>query len=305
MVKGTGICPYAAWLRKRLQTLYAKTTLAELKTAYEIETGNKITLRGARATFRRLAGSHAVRHEQLYWYPIESKGTSDYGKVHKGTSQPIHSSHRYRFSISYSGQQPKDGIIRPWGRNRKQLQVEYKLGQDMRLQVFSKRIIVMLANPKGTTTREQLIEARKLAYLSILGFAKERNLALGEDFEKKLGTHHVLEPEELNRPFKGLGPYAKEIEARTGSLVLGDGSHEGMEHQGGGTSRTKGELAAENFEWLLWQFRGEFSEDRHTREEYLGAIRAYTEQIKLHLEVEQRTLHTLERIGEAMERLGR
>lgn len=169
----------------------------------------------------------------------------------------------------------------------------------MRLQVFSKRIIVMLANPKGKTTREQLIEARKLAYLSILQFAKERNLALGQDFEKKLGTHHVLELEQANKAFQTVcGPYAEQIEARTGSLVLGDSSHPGkMEHQGGGTSTIPGTAAAENFEWLLWHFRREWSGTA-------GYMHEYNENLRLHLEVMKGILKATEELRDAIRKGG-
>lgn len=274
------------WLKVRLAKTNEKIPLSELRASFENETKIKLTQRAYEIGLKIIGKEQVIRHEQLYWYPkhlSENKRTSHRLVRMVGVntnSQPIHSSHRYRFSITYKGVQPKDGLVRAWGRTRKQIQVEYNFGKDMKLQVFSKRIIVMLANPEGTTTQEQQIEARKSAFLAILGFCKERKLELEGNLEKKLGTHHVLEFEPANKAFQNaVGQYAKEIEQRTGSLVFGDSSHNNqMEHQGGGTSLTQGQQAALSFEWLLWKFPQQFAQ-------FSGGMEDYNKNLKLHIEV--------------------
>jgi hypothetical protein len=298
------------WLRIRLAKTNELTPLSNLKKAYEDETGIKLTNRAYEIGLKVVGKGQIRRNEQLYWFPkhlSEGKRTSrrmvrmvgGNANSHNQSNELIHSSHRYRFSIAYIGVQPRDGKIRPWGRNKQMLQVEYDYEPGMRLQVFSKRIIVMLANPEGITTQEQQIEARRLSYLTILAFCKERKLELEGNLEKKLGTHHVLELEQANTTIQeSLGKFEKEIEARTGSLIMGDSSHiNKLEHQGGGESLTQGQQAALGFEWLLWKFPQQFGQLTE------GMMGEYNKNLKLHIEIMQDIKITLKEMRDTMKKV--
>ncbi len=299
MVKEWSKVRYALWLKNHLVKLKFKTSSSELKESYERETKQKITKQAAARTLRNIAGSQVRRFEQLYWLPYEKNEPSRNGIVSIEPSQPLHSSHNYRFSIAYRGEQPKDGLVRAWGRNRSQIQVEYIFKDGMKLQVFKNRIIIMLHNPKGETTIDQLREARNLAFFTIMNFCKERNLYIpeGEYLEKKIYSHHVLESEKINKTIQtAIGQYAPEIEKRTGSLIYGDNTHRNkIEHEGGGTSNLKGEDAAKKFEYLLWQFPEQFAH-------LAGALKDYNENLKLHLDVQRAQLTTMQELEKLIKR---
>jgi len=247
-----------------------KTTLSELKAAYEKETGQKITPQAAARTLRRVGGSRVKRFEQLYWCPYEKNEPSANGIPPIEPSPPMHSSHRYRFSIAYEGKQPTDGIRKPWGRTRKQEQVIFNFGANLKVVAFSRHLRIFLSSPKGETTQEQGIAARKEAYLAIMGFAKEHNIKLLGDLEQKLWSHHVLELGNRNLKTRENNPNGVILDAFDGAEkelaeIVGSGednSHRGkLEHFNISKNyRATPKERAENFEWLLAGFRRQYEE---------------------------------------------
>jgi hypothetical protein len=263
---------YPNWLKLRLEATNEPISSQELVKEYEIKTGRNISKQSATEALRKVGFGSLERRERLYWYPIEKKsGKSDWLGSKSGTPpMQTHTSHNYRFAIGYRGNQPKDGKIRPWGRTRSQYQVEYQLGKDAKLQIFKNRIVIMLSNPKGETTQEQLIEARKLALGSIIGFCKERRLTIdGEALEKTVNSHHVLEIGNADTPrtstnlngylFDTTRSFSQELFDIVGSRF--DNSHPGrLEHDNISKNyAATPEQRAKNTEWLLAGFRDDFA----------------------------------------------
>ena len=254
------------------QTVLRSCPIKELKLAYEVKTGAKRSGEAWRKAVKRLEREGIAtieRHEQLYMVRVRGKANFYNGKGHKPTQTPIHSSHNYRFSIEYKGEQPRDGLVRAWGRSRKQFQVEYRSKEDLTLQVFKRRIIVMLHNPKGISAQEQVIEARKQAFNTILSFAKERALELPGFLESTINPHFVLEEGDARkeRTPTNLNGYIRdaiqgceaEIEEIVGSMF--DDSHKGRFEHFNTTANYKAtpKEKAESMEWLLAGFRKDFA----------------------------------------------
>lgn len=290
---------FSEWVEKNLAR---KTPLSELIKAYEKTFSIRRSLRSYQRDIRKAPGVRIERREQIYASPTK---ISDIKTMVSPQNDKLHSAHNLRFSIGYKGAQPTDGEVKLWGRYRSGIQVIYELAPGLRLTAFSRRLLVVLRNPEGNTTSEQLIEARKEAYISVLRFAKARRLALDGSISKILGSHHVLENPKLNEEIQAqIGKYAEAIEARTGTLVNGDSSHPGkMEHQGGGASQLAGDKAALGFEYLLWNFPGDFARLAHLNAETSKQQAVYAENIKLHLQTEAETKAAIQELRDYIREL--
>lgn len=304
---------YPSWLRARLKQTNEKISSQELAKEYEIETGKRISRQSAANALRNIDFGSIKRREKLYWSPYEKKEGKKYCTGPKEASSPIHSSHNYRFSTTYKGSQPLDGKILAFGNPRakvRQVQVWFEFRQPNELKriiAFKNRLVVMLANPKGETTQEQVIEARSLAFKAIKAFANERKLELGPEFDKLINSHHVLELGNAQSPrtSTNLNGYIKdaitgmekEIFENVGSRF--DGSHPGrFEHEN--ISRNYSctpEQRAKNTEWLLARFREDFG--------LLCALNAdYAKNHASHLRLIANIDKTLEELRDAIRKMG-
>jgi hypothetical protein len=273
---------YPTWLRRRLKKEMDIIPLAQLINEYEKKTHRKLSPSGYVKTFKRIAKNHYFRKEQLYWSPTEVSMSGCIGQaLHRyqsdihNQSNRTHSSHNYRFSIAYAGEQPLDGQVLAFGNPKskvRQVQVWFEFRQPnalKRIIAFKNRLVIMLAGPKGETTQEQIIEARSQSYKAIATFAKKRNLVLGKEFEKTLVSHHVLELGNADAPrtSTNLNGYIKDAIAEAEKEVYDivgsrfDSSHRGrLEHDNISKNYAcTPEQRAKNMEWLLAAFREDFS----------------------------------------------
>ena len=208
----------------------------------------------------------------------------------------IHSAHKLKFSISYSGAQPtKEATeVKPFGRYGTAKQVIYKY-KNITIVAFKKKLNVWIHNPKGKLTTNQIINARRDAYLSVLAFSKEHRLTLGVDLSSVLRSHHVVEHEALNESLKPiLEAYPKEIEERIGSKIC-QTSHKGkIEHEGASKELT-GAVVSKNLEYLVTQFPSDFA----TLAQANGEFR---ENLLTHLEVMREISRTMKDIRDGLKR---
>jgi hypothetical protein len=215
-------------------------------------------------------------------------------------TKPIHSAHKIRISIPYQGIQPLKTAtyIKPFGRYKTAKQGIFKF-KGYTIVTFKNKLNTWVHYPKGTTTKEQIQEARKVALMRLIGFVREHNLKLQGPLSNILHSHHVIEESELNEALKPLfREYETEIKKRIGSKICKT-SHKGkIEHEGKlrPDRVVAGHKVAEGLEYLTLDFKDEFQEDRTTRAEWNQNLRDYSKQIKKHLQVLEEMNKTLKQI---------
>lgn len=210
--------------------------------------------------------------------------------------KPIHSAHKIKFSVVYQGKQPMDGIVKPFGRTKKQYQVVYRPSRYITITAFKNRLTVWVHHPPGTRTEHQIIKAKGLGYAALARFAKEKTLKLVDPLSKVLYSHHVVEARPVNQAFRPvLDQYPEEIAAQIGSKVC-QTSHKGkIEHEGIARPdrRVMGDKVAAGMEYLILDFQKDFKEFKTTNKAYNESIRLYDEQIRKHLAAIQELRDTM------------
>lgn len=209
----------------------------------------------------------------------------------------VHKAHRLKFSIDFKGAQPFRGaaIIKPFGRYKTAKQAIFKLG-NITITAFKRKLNVWVHNPPGQLTQHQIINAREKAYLTLLNFAKEHQIALEGDLSQVLRSHHVVEHETVN---EGLKPvfeaHPKELEERIGSKICKT-SHKGKIEHEGVSSELTGAIVARNAEYLFTRFPSDFSLVAQS----LSGFGEYNRNIQLHLGVLRKMSDTLDKIQEKL-----
>lgn len=297
--------PFSSYL---LGCLKEKTALSAIIAEYE-KNGVKLTRRAYQKAARRLEREGRIqlrRFEQLYAFPAdvkrtdekeEEKGAFDVRPMNSANmgieANHVHSTHRILLSMPYSGQQPREGgEERRFGRYGTALQVVFRQG-DFTINAFRKRLNIWVHKPQGARTQEQLLEAKVMGYRALRSFAQAHNIVLEGYLEKILFSHHVVESDALNEALKPLFKlYGEDIQARIGSKICPT-SHPGkIEHEGKARPDriVRGDQVAKGLEYLTLDFQNSFEQFKDE------ALKPLTEQLKLHLTVEQRTLEALDAI---------
>ena len=206
----------------------------------------------------------------------------------------IHTAHRLKFSIEYTGKQPFRGAteVKPFGRYGTARQNVFKLGR-ITIVAFKHKLNVWVHRPSGKLTRNQEINAKRDAYLSLLAFTEAHSIKIKGDLSAVLRSHHVVKDKGLNEALKPIiEAHPEEIEARIGSKVC-KSSHPGkVEHEGVSKELT-GAHVAKNLEYLVTLFPSQFGEMAQAQAEY-------NKNIKLHLGVLREMEITLKEIRAAL-----
>jgi hypothetical protein len=287
-----------------MANLKIKTGLKDMVMQYEA-IGQKRTRRAYEYAVRKLEADGKIkvaRYEQLYIFPIsmDSKNIrSDTIENEATTIERAHSTHRTLLSMPYTGTQPEAGAtrIKPFGRYGTARQIIFKQG-DLTIVAYRKKLNVWVHKPPGTRTAEQLLEAKVIGYRALVAFARTHSLALEGYLNRVLFSHHVIENEALNAAMKDLLTAYPEIEARIGSKVC-ETSHKGkVEHEGKARPDRviRGDMVARGLEYITLDFPEQYAD-------FCRLIPEYHAQLKLHLEVEARTLDTLNKQNEALKEL--
>jgi len=302
-------------------TIKRKTALNEAITTYEKAGFKPLSHVGYWKHARKLIARgklYAVKHEQLFLLPSMDSEKINLTTIEQRTGERLtttiephrreinqatietkaHSTHRILLSMPYAGTQPEaGGIIKPFGRYGTARQVIYKEG-DITIVVYRKKLNVWVHRPKGTRTQEQLIEAKVMGYRALVAFARRHTLTLEGYLNRVLYSHHVVENEALNAAMKDLLTAYPEIQARIGSKICNT-SHKGkVEHEGRARPDRiiRGDQVARGLEYITLDFPEQYAD-------FCKLIPEYHAQLKLHLEVEARTLDTLNKQNEALREL--
>lgn len=217
--------------------------------------------------------------------------------VNKDHRNLIHSTHRLKFSIEYQGEQPFRGAteVKPFGRYGTARQSVFKLGR-ITIVAFKHKLNVWVHRPAGKLIRNQIINARRDAYLSLLNFAETHRIAIKGDLSQVLRSHHVVEHKQVNKDLKPIfEAYGDEIEKRTGSNICKSSHPDKIEHKGVSAEIT-GARVGENSEYLFTRFPNDFS----TVVKSLEGFEEYNRNIKLHLGVLREMAITLKKIQKAL-----
>lgn len=256
-----------------LKTVKKRMPISEIINLYAV----KHTKKPSRRTFQRAVAELVKQkklnkecHEQLWLSPMNPTSEPMSKPMHGRKLTPphhrIHSSHKIKLSMPYSGQQPQEDAteVRPFGRYKTAVQSIYKkyLGQSITIVAFKDKLNVWFHFPKGVRTTEQMINAKKESYLALMEFAKEHNLKLDGYLDKVIQSHHVVEDMPTNAILKPLfKEYGKEIKERIGSAICqtshpGKIEHEGVKRLDGVI--VKGEKIANGLEYLCYDFPEHF-----------------------------------------------
>jgi hypothetical protein len=297
---GTVILPFSSFLMANLNT---KTGLKEMAAMYEA-TGVKLTPRGYRKAARKLAKQGKItieRYEQLYLFPYGSPTDENGTGSMNGLKITIegnrtHSTHRTLLSMPYQGAQPTIGAtyVKPFGRYGTARQAVYRSG-NITIIAYQKKLNVWVHKPPGVRTGEQLIEAKVQGYRALRSFAQAHTLTLEGYLNRVLFSHHVVENDALNAAIKELIAAYPQIEARLGSKVC-ETSHKGrVEHEGKARADRiiRGDQVAAGLEYLTIDYPNQFAD-------FMKLVPDYHAQLKLHLEVEARTLDAIKELTKAI-----
>jgi hypothetical protein len=285
-----------------MANLKMKTGLKDMVMQYEA-IGQKRTRRAYEYAVRKLEADGKIkvaRYEQLYIFPISMDSENIRSANHRNEATTIeakaHSTHRILLSMPYTGTQPEAGAtrIKPFGRYGTARQIIFKQG-DLTIVAYRKKLNVWVHKPKGTRTAEQLLEAKVAGYRALVAFARRHTLTLEGYLNRVLFSHHVIENEALNAAMKDLLTAYPEIEARMGSKVCNT-SHKGkVEHEGKARPDRviRGDMVARGLEYITLDFPEQYAD-------FCKLIPEYHAQLKLHLEVEARTLEAIKELTKAI-----
>lgn len=281
-----------------VQEVRAKTPLKEAIAKYEA-TNRKLTRRAYTKAVRKLQAEGKIqvaRYEQLYLFPMGLASMNSLN-ITKERNR-AHSTHRILLSMPYTGKQPEEGAtyVKPFGRYGTAKQTVYR-NDNITITAYRKKLNVWVHKPQGERTNEQLIEAKLSGYKALVAFAQRHSLTLEGYLNRVLFSHHVVENEPLNAALKELIAGYPEIEARLGSKVC-ETSHKGkVEHEGKKREDriVRGDMVARGLEYLTLDFPEQYAD-------FCKLIPEYHEQLRLHLEVEARTLEAIKELTEAIKK---
>lgn len=277
-------------------------TFKELAQEYREETGKKTGRRTLQKQLKTLPEHIQIERKDQLWISYRTNvGGNDLSmqpnkmgilKHRNKGANLIHSSHKWRFSIKYQGQQPLKGAnqVNLFGRYKtaKQAFFYYK---DITVVAFKKKLNVWIHRPSGKFTQNQAIEAREKAYLALLQFSREHEITLEGNIKDLMLSHHVVEHPALNTALKPVfAGREEEIDAAIGSHVC-HSSHPGKIEHTGIPGRITGYQVGKNLEYLCTQFPSDFS--ILARENA-----AFRENLITHLRVMQEMSDTLKKIRE-------
>lgn len=281
-------------------------TFKELFREYEEKGNKRISHSIAYRQLKGLPGLSIERKEQLWIFydtTTDGKGfNSMYGydgqvQTYDTGSNLVHSSHRWRFTVPYSGTQPleKADQVRAFGRYRTAKQ-SYYLFKDMSIVAHRKKLNCWIHRPKGALTPNQRIEALTRARLSLNAFCTSHNLKLIGNVEEIMNSHHVVEAKPLNEALKPVfAGREEEIKEVVGSHIC-KSSHPGkIEHEGREGLNAYG--VAKNLEYLCTDFPSDFS--TLARENV-----AFRENLQTHLSVMREISSTLKEMRTLIKQIG-
>lgn len=295
-----------------MRTISRKTALSELIEEYEKETGRKLSRKAYQKPIKNLEGVRVERHEQFYILPILPSTSESEPQANQNLILPIHSlnkrtednrihsAHKLKFSMSYKGEQPIDGgTLSFFGRYRNVPRSVFRVAPNITIVSYPGRLAVWVHRPKGARTEEQVVQARKDGYIALKSFEAHNNIRLEGYPEQLIQSHHVVEDQEVNEALKPVfQEFAEDIEARIGSKIC-QTSHPGkIEHEGKKRDLArfpdiaeadkvlKGKKVAIGLERL-----SDFYDDYPALRRYM---QDYTENLKLHIKVQEAQLKTQE-----------
>ena len=202
----------------------------------------------------------------------------------KQPKKPIHTAHNISISIAYKGKQPTHGAIkiRPFGRYKTAIQAIFQETDKITIITFKNKLNIRVHKPKGTLTREQLIQAKTDAYIYARSFASKHNIELLGYLEQVISSHHVLENKHINDLLVPIfTKYEGEIYKRIGSKIC-KSSHKGKtEHEG--NDKYKGYQVANGVEQVFLDMPKLLKDISEKDKRYMTSISLYDEQIRKHL----------------------
>lgn len=273
---------FTKWLEaKQIKRL---TSISELIEEYESEYNIKHTRRSYEIAMRKAKNLNIKRYEQLYVIPLSKSETisMDSTQLESSNIEKIHEAHKLAFSIKYTGSQPSSAIFKNFGRYRTAKQYIFKIN-NITIVAFIKTLNIWVHFAKGIRTRDQIINARKEAYKTLMQFAKEKNIIIDGYLEKILLSHHVIVHNKVNDALKGtVKEYEQDIYNKIGTHVC-PSSHKGLiEHEGKmrEDKKIKGEDIASGLEYLLLNFPNDFSKVAQQQNRYDENIRAHLKAIE-------------------------
>jgi len=328
---GRNCLQYTPWqeflISKLLNNKSRKFTCKELMREYRLKTNKKTSRQTLQKQLKSLPEFiKTVRKEQLWCFydapPTKMKPSlcmaqMDHRLPPTKQRNLMHSSHRWRFSISYKGSQPIEGAdnIKPFGRYRTAHQASFSF-ENLTVITFKNKLNVWIHRPTGKLTPHQRIEAVTKARMALLQFAKERKIQLQGNVEEVMSSHHVVEQEGVNETLKPVfEAHQEEIKEVLGSHIC-QTSHPGkIEHTGNGEDVT-GFQVAKGLEKLILETptKIENLEKKNqilekTFERLEKGLVKYSENLDLHIdvqrsqkEVQSETLKTLKKMQEKMEK---
>jgi hypothetical protein len=286
-----------------LQNLKEKIQFSEMIKLFEA-TGVKMSHVAYWKNVRKLHKEGRIRlerHEELWLIPIppsESELTTNTNNSMLGRKidKRIHSTHKIKLSMPYSGEQPKEGgIEKAFGRYLTARQYIFHRGTST-IGSYKNKIVIWVRNPGGILTSEQRINAKADGYRVLREFAQEHKIALEGYLEKVDLSHHVVENDALNDALKPMVSNYKQIKKRLGTAVC-QTSHPGrIEHEGKARVDriVRGDKVAEGLENLVLDFPDDLKKIQHAIALQTEAINKQTaadislaSNIQLHLQVLQ------------------
>jgi len=311
MQKGTieinhsGRLIYPSFSSFLLSFVKEKVSLNEAIAEYE-KNGVKLSRVAYWKQVRKLVSAgkiHTKRHEQLYLFSMvgyENKltGSMNSLNINHRTIDQTHTAHRILLSMQYAGTQPITGAtyVKAFGRYGTARQAVYRTG-NITIIAYNKKLNVWVHKPAGVRTNDQLIEAKVSGYKALIAFAQTHSLTLEGYLERVLYSHHVVENPNLNAALKELIEAYPQIEARLGTKVC-PSSHKGkVEHEGKARPDRviRGDQVARGLEYITLDFPEQYAD-------FCKLIPEYHAQLKLHLEVEARTLEAIKELTEAIKK---
>jgi hypothetical protein len=305
MVKQRNDDAHYTWRRfiahKVLGNKGSRFSFKQLENEYRQKTGSKVGRQTLQKQLKTLPENILIERKEQLWISYnkyvgdDAQSMYNHRIAHQEHRNLIHSSHNWRFSIKYKGDQPlRDADqVNAFGRYKtaKQAFFYYK---DITVVAFKKKLNVWVHRPKGKFTENQAIEARERAYLALLQFSREHGIELDGEIKDFKGSHHVVEHPTLNTALKPIfEEYGDEIEERIGSHICFS-SHPGKIEHTGIPGRISGKQVSLNLEYLCRDFPSHFSMLTRANIEF-------RENLLTHLQVMQDMRDTLKKIQEALE----
>lgn len=158
-------------------------------------------------------------------------------------------SHRLLFTYRYSGTQPLNGSnsLAKVGRYKTIPQARYNV-PEFKAIIFTlpKRLKIWIKHPEGVKAVEQIIQARKTAWLAVQQFARKHKIEVFDEQAKRF-SEHTIEQKRLDRAIRPIILENQELAKEQLGLTINHTSHKNKIHFEGRNARAR----VMKLEWLL------------------------------------------------------